>query len=129
MSLVNDLLDLSKIEAGKMELTFGSVDANKIVADCVALMQPEANRERVIIRMALAGRLPNVVADDRSLRQIVLNLLSNAVKFNEPGGQVIVSSVLTDAGDAVLRIRDTGIGMSESEVETALEPFRQLSTS
>ncbi|MBV9244297.1 MAG: PAS domain S-box protein, partial [Methylobacteriaceae bacterium] len=129
MSLVNDLLDLSKIEAGKMELSFGSVDANRIVADCVALMQPEANRERVIIRMALAARLPKIVADERSLRQIVLNLLSNAVKFNEPGGQVIVSSALTDAGHAVVRIRDTGIGMTETDVLTALEPFRQLATS
>jgi signal transduction histidine kinase len=57
-----------------------------------------------------------------------LNLLSNAVKFNEAGGQVIVSTALTDAGHAVIRIRDTGIGMSESEIEMALEPFRQLVT-
>ena len=129
MSLVNDLLDLSKIEAGKLELTFGSVDANRIVTECVSLMQPQANTERVIIRMSLAPRLPNIVADERSLRQIVLNLLSNGVKFNEPGGQVIVSTALTDAGHAVIRIRDTGIGMSESELQTALEPFRQVATS
>ena len=129
MSLVNDLLDLSKIEAGKLELNFASVDANRIVAECVSLMQPQANRERIIIRVSLAPRLPNLVADERSLRQIVLNILSNAVKYNEPGGQVIVSTALTDAGHAVIRIRDTGIGMSESELETALEPFRQVATS
>jgi PAS domain S-box-containing protein len=129
MSLVNDLLDLSKIEAGKMDLNFGSVDANRIVSECVSLMQPQAARERVIVRLSLAQRLPNVVADERSLRQIVLNLLSNAVKFNEPGGQVIVSSALTDAGHAVIRIRDTGVGMSDEEVTTALEPFRQIATS
>ncbi len=129
MSLVNDLLDLSKIEAGKLDLNFGSVDANKIVAECVSLMQPQATRDRVIIRQSLAQRLPNIVADERSLRQIVLNLLSNAVKFNEPGGQVIVSTALTDAGHAVIRIKDTGIGMSEADVQTALEPFRQLQTS
>ena len=129
MSLVNDLLDLSKIEAGRLELNFGAVDANKIVSECVSLMQPQANRERVIIRMSLAQRLPNIVADERSLRQIVLNLLSNAVKFNEPGGQVIVSTALTDAGHAVIRIRDTGIGMTEAEAQLALEPFRQLATS
>ena len=79
--------------------------------------------------MSLAQRLPNIVADERSLRQIVLNLLSNAVKFNEPGGQVIVSTALTDAGHAVIRIRDTGIGMTEAEAQLALEPFRQLATS
>jgi PAS domain S-box-containing protein len=129
MSLVNDLLDLSKIEAGKMELNFDSVDANKIVSECVSIMQPQANSERVIVRLSTAPRLPHVMADERSLRQIVLNLLSNAVKFNEPGGQVIVSTALTDAGHAVIRIRDTGIGMSDTELVTALEPFRQVQTS
>jgi PAS domain S-box-containing protein len=129
MSLVNDLLDLSKIEAGKLDLSFVSVNANAILQDCVALIQPQATKERVIIRVSLAPRLPNIVADERSLRQILINLLSNAVKFNEPGGQVIVSTALTDAGHAVIRIRDTGIGMNEGDVERALEPFRQLETS
>ena len=129
MSLVNDLLDLSKIEAGKLELNFNAVDANRIVSECVSLIQPQAARERVIVRQSLAPRLPNIVADERALRQIVLNLLSNAVKFNEEGGQVIVSTALTDAGHAVIRIKDTGIGMSEADIETALEPFRQVATS
>ena len=97
MSLVNDLLDLSKIESGKLELSFAATDVNRIVSECVSLMQAQALQERVILRVALAPRLPNIVADERSLRQIVLNLLSNGVKFNEPGGQVIVSTALTDA--------------------------------
>ena len=129
MSLVNDLLDLSKIEAGKLELNFGSVDANRIINECVSMMQAQAIRERVIIRLSLAPRFPNIVADERALRQIVLNLLSNAVKFNQPGGQVIVSTALTDSGDAVIRVRDNGVGMNDKEVETALEPFRQIQTS
>ena len=129
MSLVNDLLDLSKIESGKMDLDFASVDVNRVVAECVSIMQPQASRERVIMRLSLAQKLPHIMADERSLRQIVLNLLSNAVKFNEPGGQVIVATALTDAGHAVIRIRDTGMGMSEHDIETALEPFRQLATS
>ena len=129
MSLVNDLLDLSKIEAGKLELEFAHVDANRVISECVSLMQPQANRERVIVRLSLASHLPQIVVDERSLRQIVLNLLSNAIKYNEPGGQVIVSTTLTDTGQAVIRIRDTGIGMSENDVTTALEPFRQLATS
>ena len=66
------------------------------------------------------------MADERSLRQILLNLMSNAVKFNEPGGQVIVSTALDDAGHAVIRVRDTGVGMNESEIASALEPFRQV---
>ena len=129
MSLVNDLLDLSKIEAGKLDLDFAAVDANKLIAECVAMMQPQAAKARVVMRQSLAPRLPAIVADERSLRQIVLNILSNAVKFNEAGGQVIVSTALTDAGHAVIRVKDTGIGMTEAEVEIALEPFRQIATS
>jgi signal transduction histidine kinase len=127
--LINDLLDLSKIEAGKLDLTFQAVAVNQIVLECVALMQPEANRRRVIIRTSLAESVPKVVADERSLRQIVLNLLSNAVKFNVPGGQVIVSTAHEDGGEVVLRIRDTGIGMSEKDIEAALKPFQQIATS
>jgi signal transduction histidine kinase len=128
MSLVNDLLDLSKIEAGKMVLDIKRVDANAVISECVALMQPQANRERIIMRLALAPRLMHIAADERSLRQIVLNLLSNAVKYNEPGGQVIVSTAMTDTGQAVIRIKDTGIGMSDAELALALEPFRQVAT-
>jgi signal transduction histidine kinase len=127
-SLVNDILDLSKIEAGKMDLDFAAVDANRIIAECVSIMQPQASRERVVVRLALSPHLPEIFADERSLRQIALNLLSNAVKFNQPGGQVIVATALTDVGHAVLRIRDTGVGMSEDEVDVAMEPFRQLAT-
>ena len=129
VSLLNDLLDLSKIEAGKLELTFASVDLNMQVQQCVALMQPQANRERIIIRTSLAPTLPHVVADARSVRQIAINLLSNSIKFSGAGGQVIVSTTLNDNGEVVLRVRDTGVGMSEQDILIALEPFRQLATS
>ncbi len=129
LSLVNDLLDLSKIEAGKMELSFSRVDANAAIAECASIMQAQANQGRVVMRLALAAGLPPLRADARSLKQILLNLLSNAVKFNEPGGQVIVSSALNDAGSVVIRVKDTGIGMSEADVATALEPFRQVGAS
>jgi PAS domain S-box-containing protein len=129
ISLLNDLLDLSKIEAGKLELSFVSVNLNDLVQQGVAIMQQEANRERVIIRSSLATGLPAIVADARSVRQIALNLLSNSIKFTGAGGQVIVSTALTDEGEVALRVRDTGAGMSEQELQTALEPFRQLSTS
>jgi PAS domain S-box-containing protein len=129
VSLLNDLLDLSKIEAGRLELTFDPVDLNVLTQQCVALMQPQANRERIIIRTSLAQPLQPVVADARSVRQIVLNLLSNSIKFTAAGGQVIVSTAVNDTGDVVLRVRDTGVGMSEQELAIALEPFRQLATS
>jgi PAS domain S-box-containing protein len=129
VSLLNDLLDLSKIEAGKLELTFTEVELNSLVQQCVAMMQEEANRDRVIIRTSLGTKLPQVMADVRSIRQIVLNLLSNSIKFTEAGGQVIVSTAVSDKREVVLRVRDTGIGMSERDIQTALEPFRQLATS
>jgi PAS domain S-box-containing protein len=126
MSLADDLLDLSKIEAGKLELAFASVDANSVIRECVSLMQPQAARERVIMRVSLHDRLPRVMVDERSLKQIMLNLMSNAVKFNEPGGQVIVSTAVDGAGQAVIRVRDTGVGMNENEVGLALTPFSQV---
>ena len=129
ISLLNDLLDLSKIEAGKLELDFARVDLNELIQQCVALMQPQANRERIIIRTALSATLPPVLADARSVRQIALNLLSNSIKFTGAGGQVIVSTAVNDIGEVVLRVRDTGVGMSEKDIAIALEPFRQLATS
>lgn len=128
ISLVNDLLDLAKIEAGKLDLDFGSVSLNEIALSAVNLLQPEAQRNRVVLRSGLAPKLPPVVADERSLRQIVINLLSNAVKFTDAGGQVIVSTALGDQGEAILRVRDTGIGMDDDEIALALEPFRQVPT-
>jgi signal transduction histidine kinase len=129
VSLLNDLLDLSKIETGQLDLSFANVSLNELTQQCVGIMQPQASRARIIIRTSLTPGMPQVVADERSLRQIVLNLLSNSIKFTGPGGQVIVSTAFADSGEAVLRVRDTGVGMSETDVEAALEPFRQTATS
>ncbi|MGO4572913.1 PAS domain-containing sensor histidine kinase [Microvirga sp. 2TAF3] len=128
ISLVNDLLDLAKVEAGRMELSFTSVNLNDLVSACFTLLQPQAARDRIVMRTSFPAKLPPVVADERSVRQIVLNLVSNAIKFTDAGGQVIVSTALTDRGEVAFRVRDTGIGMTEKEVEAALEPFRQLAT-
>jgi PAS domain S-box-containing protein len=128
VSLVNDLLDISKIEAGKLDLEFDAVPLNSLVRECITLMQPQSNRAHVILRSSLSPDVPSVVADQRTLRQIVLNLLSNSVKFTGPGGQVIASTALLKTGEAVLKVRDTGEGMSDEELTRALEPFRQLTT-
>lgn len=129
VAMLNDLLDLSKIEAGQIDLSFVNVSLNELTQQCVGLMQPQANRARIIIRTALTAGLPQIVADERSLRQIVLNLLSNSIKFTGPGGQVIVSTVFSDSREAVLRVRDTGVGMSEKDIQAALEPFQQTAVS
>jgi len=124
ISIINDLTDLSRIETGKLDLTFASQNLNDLVEQCVAVMQPQANRERIIIRTSLAQALPPVLADARALRQITLNLIGNSIRLANAGGQVIVSTALSDFGDVVLRVRDTGQGLNENELAAAMEPFR-----
>ncbi len=124
IAIINDLLDLSRIETGKLDLTFANQNLNDLVEQCVAVMQPQANRERIIIRTSLAHALPPVLADASALRQITLNLIGNSMHLANAGGQVIVSTALSDFGDVVLRVRDTGQGLNDIEVAAALEPFR-----
>lgn len=124
IAIIDDLLDLSRIESGKMELSFASQDLNSMVEQCVAVMQPQANRERIIIRTSLAHSLPTVKADARALRQIAMNLIGNSIHLANAGGQVIVSTATTDFGDIVLRVRDTGHGLNDNEIAAAMAPFR-----
>jgi len=128
LGIINDLLDLSKIRTGNFELNFTAVDANDVIEDCVHLIEHQARRERVVLRVALEDGVPQILADRRSLKQILLNLLSNAVKFTAAGGQVIVSSSGEADGAVVLRVRDTGVGMSKSDIAQAMKPFQQLDT-
>ena len=127
LSLLNDLLDISKIEAGKFELNFTAVDVAEVVEDCAASLQPLAKRARILLRTSLAPDLPTVVADPRRLKQCLLNLLTNAIKFTDEGGQVIVSGSMVD-GELRLRVRDNGVGMSKDEIAVAMQPFHQLDT-
>jgi PAS domain S-box-containing protein len=124
IAIINDLLDLSRIETGKLDLAFANQNLNDLVESCVAVMQPQANRERIIIRTSLAHMLPPVIADARALRQIALNLIGNSIHLANAGGQVIVSTALSDFGEVVLRVRDTGHGLNDNEVAAAMEPFR-----
>jgi len=124
IAIINDLSELSRIESGKLDLAFTNKNLNEMVESCVAVMQPQANRERIIIRTSLAHALPPVVADGRALRQITMNLIGNSIHLANPAGQVIVSTALSDFGEVVLRVRDTGPGLNDNEVAAALEPFR-----
>jgi PAS domain S-box-containing protein len=126
IAIINDLLELSRIETGQLNLTFASQNLNDLVESCVAVLQPQANRERIIIRSSLSHALPPVVADARALRQITLNLIGNSIHLANAGGQVIVSTAQSDLGEVILRVRDTGPGLNDNEVAAALEPFRNL---
>lgn len=124
ITIIDDLLELSRIETGKLDLNFANLNLNDLVEACVTVMQPQANRERIIIRTSLGHALPQVTADARALRQVTMNLISNSIRLASAGGQVIVSTALSDRGEVCLRIRDTGHGLSETEVAAAMEPFR-----
>ena len=129
IAIINDLLDLSRIETGKLDLAFTNQNLNELVESCVAVLQPQANRERIIIRTSLAQMLPPVIADARALRQIALNLIGNSIHLANAGGQVIVSTALSDFGEVMLRVRDTGHGLNDNEVAAALQPFRTAAPS
>ena len=126
LSLINDLLDLSKVEAGKLELNFTSVNLGELAEHCLKLMEEEARARRVIVRRNFPAGLPNVVADLRSMKQILLNLISNAIKFTAAGGQVIVSGQTRPSGEFVLRVKDTGVGIAPEALEIALTPFGRV---
>ncbi len=128
LSLINDLLDLSKVEAGQLELNFTAVNLSDTADNAIKMLQEAATGARVVIRKAMPGDLPNVVADQRSMRQIMLNILSNAIKFTDPGGQVIVSAQMNKSGELKLRVKDTGIGMNAEQLRDALEPFKRVVT-
>ncbi len=126
VSLVNDLLDLSKVEAGQFAMAPAAIDLNSMIENCISSLQPQTGQARLVIRQSLALNLPKIFADKRSLRQIVINLLSNAIKFTAAGGQIIVSTQVIDNKNIRLRVRDTGIGMSDADLEAAMEPFAQI---
>jgi PAS domain S-box-containing protein len=128
LSLIDDLLDLSKVEAGKLELNFTAVNLGEVAEHAMKLLAEQATAARVVLRKSFPADLPNVVADLRSMRQVMLNLMSNAIKFTDPGGQVVISAQLLATGELKLRVKDSGIGMDEDQLRNALEPFRRVAT-
>ena len=125
LSIINDVLDMSKIEAGKLELAQEQVTLRRIIAEAVRMVGERARSRRVQILSAPASGEIGVWADERAVKQILLNLLSNAVKFSEEGGKVQIRTALDQAGTLVLEVEDHGIGMSSEEIERALQPFGQ----
>ena len=126
LALINDLLDLSKVEAGKLELNFTAESIADATEHALRLLQEEARNARVLMRTAFPAKLPRVVADHRALRQIMLNLLSNAVKYTNAGGQVVISASIEQDGSLAVRVKDTGIGMTDEQLQDALQPFTRL---
>ena len=129
LDVINDILDVAKAEAGKLDLSETTVEVRSFVDESLRLMAPRADYGNIRLEMDMPPDTPNLVADARRLRQILLNLLSNAVKFTRAGGVVRVEVCLREDGGMDLAVVDNGIGMSETEVETALAPFSQIENS
>jgi signal transduction histidine kinase len=125
LSIINDILDLSKIEAGKYVLVEGEVDLVETIDAVARVIRPKAEAAGLDLTVTIMPEMPNLNADGRAIRQILLNLLSNAVKFT-PAGRIALSCELTREGACAFVVRDTGIGMSESDIAQARAPFGQV---
>ena len=125
LDLINDILDLSKIDAGKVELHEEPVMLDWLIGECVALVRARAVSGRVTLEFEPGAPSTFVFADQRLLKQILLNLLSNAIKFTPEGGSV-TTTILRDGAGIGFRVADTGIGMSLAEIEKALSPYGQI---
>ena len=126
LALINDILDVSKAEAGKLELREEEVDVKACIEASLRLVHERAMQGKIDLVDASAPTLPGLQADERKLKQALLNLLSNAVKFTPEGGTVRVEGEIAPDGDLVLRVVDTGIGMTEQQVRKAMRPFEQI---
>ena len=125
LKLINDVLDLAKVEAGRLELHDEPLDLRKLLADCTRLIADRLADGRLEFSSRLPAHPPQIIGDELRLKQILLNLLSNAIKFTPPGGRIGLSAEVIAEGMAIA-VSDTGIGMEPYEIEIALEPFRQL---
>lgn len=125
LSLINDILDLSKAEAGAMELNEEEVDLRAIIESCTAMVRPRTDQADISVLVEIDPHLPVVRADERKLRQAILNLLTNSVKYSSVGGEIRITATATDSG-LRLSVADTGIGIAAGDIPKALSPFGQI---
>jgi signal transduction histidine kinase len=130
LDIINDILDLSKAEAGKLDLNFEEINVPKAIKKCVTIIADRAEKGQVTINIDIPKTLPTLIADRLRFIQIMLNLLSNAVKFTEPGGQVDIIVRPIETSDVLthfdVTVRDTGIGMSPEDIVKAFQSFGQV---
>jgi PAS domain S-box-containing protein len=126
LSLINDILDMSKIEAGKLELTEERVDVQQCIESSLLLVRERARQSGIALSVAAPANLPSLRADLRKMKQVLINLLSNAVKFTKRDGRVTIEAFVEESGEFVLRVADTGIGIRPEDIDKALEPFGQV---
>lgn len=120
--LVNNFLDLARMESGRAELVKGATNIRDIVEDVVKVMQPTAQRRDITIEVDVPSDIPVIQADNNRLKQVLMNLVSNAIKYNKEGGQVVVSARVEDE-QACIAVRDTGVGITAEDLERIGEKF------
>ena len=126
LDLINDILDVLTIEAEKFELNESNVKLHETAESAVRMVKDRAQHAGIILLNNIKDSAPNIFGDERRLKQIMVNLLSNAVKFSEEGGEVSIDLELTSDNNLALSIRDTGVGMDEEGIATAMEKFGQI---
>ncbi|CAN5476409.1 hypothetical protein BH23ACI1_BH23ACI1_16070 [soil metagenome] len=129
LALINDILDITRIEAGRMPLTLTTFGVQELIAEVMAELEPIIRRSNLIVRTRLSSSLPVVKSDRQKVKQIVLNLLSNALKFTAEGSVTIASSYQPKTRQVLITVRDTGVGIDESDQGKVFEDFRQLDSS
>ena len=127
LSLINDILDLSKIEAGRMELELTDFDLSTAIDNALTLVRERTGRRGIALHQAAHEGLDQIRADERKIRQVLLNLLSNAIKFTPDGGRIDVRAKNVD-GSAEVSVSDTGVGIAPEDQEAIFEEFRQVGT-
>lgn len=126
LELINDVLDVSKIEAGRMELNEEQLDFSQLVTSALRMVREKANEVQITLETSIAELLPPIHGDMRALLQVLVNLLGNAVKFTDEGGHVRLEVKLDSDGRLVCRVMDNGIGMTPEQIDIALTPFGQV---
>jgi PAS domain S-box-containing protein len=126
LAIINDILDIAKIEAGRLDLIEEETPIVRMCEIAVRLMQERAHEQHITLTLEAAETLPNVMLDQRAMRQVLLNLLSNAIKFTRAGGAVTLRALLSAEDELILEVSDTGIGMREEDLHRVLEPFVQV---
>lgn len=126
LNVINEILGISKIEAGERQLNESVVDVRSITQTCMDLLAAKIEANHLDVSNAIAENVPSIVAEELAFKQIFMNLLSNAIKFTPPNGKVTITSEYKEGGDLRLSITDTGIGIEESDIPKALSPFGQI---
>lgn len=123
LSLISDILDVSAVEAGRIQLNEANLDIELLLGQCLALVRGRAEERRVKLSVAIADGIPALRADERRVKQVLINLLGNAVKFTQPGGGVEAVAAVNNAGEMVLAVKDNGPGLAPEEIAVAFSPF------